>query len=83
MIASCGPELMLRCMIDMTNEFDVSIYVSLERYIKCGVGICGACSVDPLGKMVCADGPIFDAKELLNSEIGKYRREKSGNKRSL
>lgn len=83
MIAGCGPELMLRCIIDMSEKIPIPIYLSLERYIKCGIGLCGACNIDPFGKMVCHDGPVFNAKDLIHSEIGKYRRDSSGTKRLL
>lgn len=83
MIATCGPELMLRSMISLSTTINIPIYVSLERYIKCGIGLCGACGVDPLGKMVCSDGPVFNAEELVDSEIGNYRRDKSGVKQDI
>ncbi len=83
MIAACGPEFMLKCMIDKSKEIRIPIYLSLERYMKCGIGICGSCSIDPSGKMVCKDGPVFEAETLQNSEIGLYRRDKSGIKKEV
>lgn len=48
----------------------ISIYVesknfqfSLERYIRCGFGVCGSCSLEN-GLLVCRDGPVFDASEV-------------------
>jgi len=32
---------------------------------------------------VCKDGPVFDAKELLNTEFGEYTRDASGSKASF
>ena len=34
-----------------------SIYVSLERNMKCGIGFCGHCQLGP--NFVCKDGPVF------------------------
>ena len=33
------------------------IYVSMERNMKCGAGLCGHCQVGPA--FVCKDGPVF------------------------
>lgn len=35
---------------------------SLDRYIKCAIGVCGQCDCD--GQRVCVDGPVFDAESL-------------------
>ena len=49
---------------------------SLHRYIKCGLGICGACCVD--GLRVCKDGPVFSGDVLKKTEFGVYRRNECG-----
>lgn len=49
--------------------------------MKCGIGVCGSCAIDPSGLLVCKDGPIFTAKQLAGSEFGAYNRMKSGSKR--
>ena len=36
---------------------DAQIYVSMERNMKCGVGLCGHCQLGP--EFVCKDGPVF------------------------
>jgi NAD(P)H-flavin reductase len=33
------------------------IWVSLERNMKCAVGLCGRCQLGPA--FVCKDGPVF------------------------
>jgi NAD(P)H-flavin reductase len=37
-------------------------YTTLEKRMKCGIGICGRCNVGP--KYVCVDGPVFSMAEL-------------------
>jgi NAD(P)H-flavin reductase len=38
------------------------IFVSLERHMECGIGLCGHCQ---LGRFfVCRDGPVFSRAEL-------------------
>jgi dihydroorotate dehydrogenase electron transfer subunit len=56
----CGPEMMIAKVAKKLVEQGVDpkkIYVSLERYMKCGLGICDNCLIS--GKRVCADGPVF------------------------
>lgn len=56
----CGPEIMMRYTVQALRDRGVSrddIYVSMERNMKCAVGICGHCQ---LGKeFICKDGPVF------------------------
>jgi len=64
----CGPEIMLRFSVDGLLERGVpeaNIFVSLERNMKCGIGLCGHCQLGP--SFVCKDGPVFryDAVESL------------------
>lgn len=55
----CGPEIMMRfaaadlLALGMTPD---RIYVSFERNMECGVGVCGHCQVGPM--FVCRDGPV-------------------------
>ncbi len=57
----CGPEPMMRyCAAVLLDKGlpPTSIRVSLERSMKCGVGLCGHCQLGPL--LVCRDGPVVD-----------------------
>jgi sulfhydrogenase subunit gamma (sulfur reductase) len=38
------------------------IWVTLERHMDCGVGLCGHCQLGP--RFVCKDGPVFSLAEL-------------------
>jgi len=66
-VLGCGPEPMLDQLIKICLEHDVECQVSMERYIKCGVGICGSCVLEETGLLVCRDGPVFNARELLEA----------------
>lgn len=78
-IFACGPEMMMKKVVDISDEFKIPCEISLERYMKCGIGVCGQCSVDPLGIRMCTEGPVIK-KELAKriTEFGKYRRDASG-----
>ncbi len=76
-ILTCGPERMMKAVVDLARKRRIPVQASLERYMKCGIGICDACSID--SQLVCLDGPIFTGEQLEALEdFGHYRRDKSG-----
>jgi len=76
-IYTCGPELMMYKVVKLANEKGIFVQASLERMMKCGVGICGSCCVNE--DLVCRDGTVFDGQHLAkNSEFGHFQRTKSG-----
>ncbi len=84
-IAVCGPEVMMRAVLTKIEEKGIAhrTEFSLHRYMKCGIGVCGSCCIDPSGLRTCRDGPVFSGDKLLKSEFGKYTREASGRKKNL
>lgn len=61
----CGPERMMAATADVLGDLGVSRehqWVTLERRMDCGVGLCGHCQLGP--KFVCRDGPVFSLAEL-------------------
>lgn len=61
----CGPPIMYKFVLadlQKLNIADNSIYVSLERHMKCGVGKCGHCQIN--GLYTCQDGPVFNYADL-------------------
>jgi dihydroorotate dehydrogenase electron transfer subunit len=83
--AVCGPEVMMRAVLAKVEEKGIShkAEFSLQRYMKCGVGVCGSCCIDPSGLRVCRDGPVFTGDKLLKSEFGHYMRDASGRKKNI
>jgi NAD(P)H-flavin reductase len=56
----CGPEVMIRFTVIALRNRGISpdnIYVSLERSMKCGIGLCGHCQFGP--EFICKDGAVF------------------------
>ncbi|EHP89637.1 dihydroorotate dehydrogenase electron transfer subunit [Methanotorris formicicus] len=79
LIITCGPEIMMKKVVEIANEYNIPVQVSMERYMKCGIGICGQCCVDDEGFCVCKDGPVFWGDKLkFITEFGKYKRDASG-----
>ena len=82
MVYSCGPELMIKKVLALCEQFKLPAEVSLERYIHCGIGICGFCSIN--GLRVCKDGPVFSSSTLKNiKDLGIFRRTSSGKKEKI
>jgi len=84
-IAVCGPEVMMRAVLVKVEEKGIArrAEFSLHRYMKCGVGVCGSCCIDPSGLRVCCDGPVFSGEKLSKSEFGHYMRDASGRKKNI
>ena len=57
-VYACGPEIMMKKIFEICNKYKVECEASLERMMKCGFGVCGACMVND--KIVCIDGPVFN-----------------------
>ncbi len=78
---TCGPEKMIFKVFQICERYSIKLQASLERIMRCGCGLCGLCAVDPLGLLVCKDGPVFDSKNLRQmGDFGKYKRDFSGKK---
>ncbi len=78
-IFACGPEAMAVAALQVAEKNNVPIEVSLERYMKCGVGLCGHCAVDPTGWLVCTEGPVASLETCkCLSELGHYHRDAAG-----
>jgi dihydroorotate dehydrogenase electron transfer subunit len=79
LVVACGPEIMMKKLSLITEEHQIPSQFSLERYMKCALGICGQCCVDDVGWRICVEGPVFWADQLkLISEFGEYHRDASG-----
>jgi sulfhydrogenase subunit gamma (sulfur reductase) len=61
----CGPPIMIKFVLFGLKELgfeDHQIITTLEKRMKCGVGICGRCNMG--SKYVCLDGPVFTMEQL-------------------
>ena len=77
MVYTCGPERMMKKVLELAQSNDIPAQASLERLMKCGIGICCSCCVGRY--LVCKDGPVMDGEEVLRlPEFGVHARDKSG-----
>jgi len=75
----CAPELCIVRCLEIFEKFGIPGEASIERMMKCGIGLCGSCTVDPTGDRVCKEGPVFSFDYLKKlTEFGRYRRDESG-----
>ena len=84
-ICVCGPEVMMRTVLDRLETGGIAQrgQFCLQRFMKCGIGICGSCCIDPGGLRVCREGPVIRGNLLVRSEFGRYCRNASGQRRPI
>ncbi|MDD1676638.1 MAG: dihydroorotate dehydrogenase electron transfer subunit [Methanomicrobiales archaeon] len=84
-ICVCGPELMMRSVLDRLEKGRIAQrgQFSVHRFMKCGIGICGSCCIDPHGLRICTEGPVVRGDLLIGSEFGRYQRDASGQRRPI
>jgi NAD(P)H-flavin reductase len=60
----CGPEIMMHFTIQALRDRGLQadrIFLSMERQMQCGVGLCGHCQLGPT--LICRDGPVYSYAE--------------------
>ncbi|MDR1325834.1 MAG: hypothetical protein LBK00_07360 [Treponema sp.] len=73
-VYSCGPMPMLKAVASLCKATAVPCFISMEQRMACGVGACLGCTVkvhgngDSQNRHCCADGPVFNAEELIFSQ---------------
>ena len=78
---ACGREPMLVALLEIALRAGLRVVqFSLERLVKCGMGLCGHCALGPY--RVCSDGPVFDLAMLthpaVREELGRFWRDECG-----
>lgn len=66
-IYACGPIPMMAHVHNLAKEAGIPCHVSLEAHMGCGFGACLGCVVPGAGvpyRHVCADGPVFDSRQI-------------------
>lgn len=77
-VYASGPDLMMKSLLQHFPE-ELEYQFLFERYMKCAVGLCGSCVVDPSGIRICKEGPaLWKAQVQQLKDFGVYRRKASG-----
>ncbi|MCL5998781.1 MAG: dihydroorotate dehydrogenase electron transfer subunit [Chloroflexi bacterium] len=76
-VYACGPEPMLVALYNLCRANGWHGQLSVERYMKCGFGICGQCALDDV--LVCVDGPVLTLDQLKDKrDFGHFHRGPTG-----
>jgi dihydroorotate dehydrogenase electron transfer subunit len=83
MIYTCGPEQMMYRTFLLAEQNNVPVQASLERIMRCGIGLCGSCQIGEI--RVCKDGPVLTSEQLrgIKEEFGKFHLDFTGKKVKL
>ncbi|NMC03603.1 MAG: dihydroorotate dehydrogenase electron transfer subunit [Candidatus Lokiarchaeota archaeon] len=75
-VITCGPEAMMKKVVDIANKLGVPVQASIERKMKCCAGLCGTCCVGENNDVtVCKMGPVFDQDKLARiAGFGSYKK---------
>ena len=76
LIITCGPEIMMKRVLEIADSKTIEVQASLERKMKCGVGLCGSCTIGEDNNIsVCKDGPVFNSAQLRSfPQFGPYKK---------
>jgi len=75
----CGPEKMIAKLAAIASKKGIPMQASLERHMKCGIGICDSCAID--GVHVCKEGPVFSLQDLCKFvDLGRTKLDPAGRK---
>ena len=68
LIYTCGPEIMMKKVVELAKDHDITTYVSLEKRMGCGVGACLSCSCETRRgrRRSCKEVPIFKGSDLID-----------------
>jgi dihydroorotate dehydrogenase electron transfer subunit len=77
MVYTCGPKGMLRAVSDICVKSEVSVEVSLDERMACGLGACLGCIIyvkegdNVVQKRCCVEGPVFDGSVVVWDSVCK------------
>jgi dihydroorotate dehydrogenase electron transfer subunit len=69
-ILTCGPNPMMKAVVEIARKHELPCFVSVEGEMACGIGACLGCAVPLVGRprpfgYACVDGPVFDASTMV------------------
>ncbi len=73
-VYTCGPEVMMRAVVEFCSSRSLECYACLERAMACGFGTCQSCVVPVADELdgqgwryalCCTEGPVFEASRII------------------
>lgn len=66
-VLCCGPEVMMKRVVEICKDCATPVYVSMEKHMACGVGACLVCTCKTKNgnKRTCKDGPVFSGEDVI------------------
>lgn len=66
-VVCCGPEIMMKKVVEICKAQAVPVYVSMEKHMACGIGACLVCTckTNQGNKRTCKDGPVFSGRDVI------------------
>lgn len=66
-VLCCGPEVMMKKVVELCKDRQTPVYISMERHMACGIGACLVCSCKTKkgNERVCKDGPVFSGRDVI------------------
>lgn len=67
MVLTCGPTPMMKKVVEMCENKNIPVRISMESIMACGIGTCLSCTVETTSGMerICKEGPVFSGKEVI------------------
>ena len=68
----CGPNPMMKAVLELTSGKGLRSQYSLEARMACGFGVCSGCAMMTAGSgyvRVCREGPVFDGDQLVEESF--------------
>jgi dihydroorotate dehydrogenase electron transfer subunit len=72
-VITCGPEIMMKKVCEITRDYKIPTQVLTERIVKCAKGFCGSCDLG--GYRICKEGPVFDSEKIMVKQNLEYGQE--------
>jgi dihydroorotate dehydrogenase electron transfer subunit len=63
-VIASGPEAMMVRIHQDLEQSELELELNMERHMKCGIGLCGQCTLDGPGLRLCIEGPVVQRREL-------------------
>lgn len=86
LLVTSGPEGFMKNIYNICKKVNFPSQYSIERYMRCGIGICGSCIIDgdDISLRLCIEGPVveFDVLSKL-TDFGELHYDESATKQKI